>query len=172
MSITEFLGHIESPRLLNVARHWLVARGGRRMPGWRDIDPLAIAAELPIVWSWKYDRLADSFTGRLAGDDVDAVFGKSMRGVPMKDFFDARFYELVFARHRRVVTEPALAHGSGPVFVHADRYGQGERIILPLADDGEHGDGLIGATVYPLPSDGESGAELAVAETVLMFSLD
>jgi hypothetical protein len=41
------------------------------------------------------------------------------------------------------------------VFSHAEREGFGERLILTLADDGENGDGIIGATLYDLshPSD-------------------
>jgi hypothetical protein len=80
--------------LRNVALHWQAARGAKRMPGWRDIDPAAIARYLPIIWSWKYDHRTDSFTGRLSGQDINAVFGKSIRGVPMKDFFADWQYEL------------------------------------------------------------------------------
>ncbi len=34
------------------------------------------------------------------------------------------------------------------VFEHADHFGLGERIMLPLSSDGATGDGLIGATEY------------------------
>src|SRR6185312_7778733 len=111
MSFESFLASIEAPALREVALYWQEARGSRRMPGWKDIDPAAIARHLPIVWSWKYDRHTDTFTGRLAGEEINEVFGKSLRGVPMKEFFADWQYDLIFARHRRVVTEPAFAHG-------------------------------------------------------------
>ncbi|MDB5407695.1 MAG: hypothetical protein JWL84_2607 [Rhodospirillales bacterium] len=151
MSVTrfeEFLWCVEAPALRAVALHWQAARASRRMPSWRDIDATAIAAYLPIVWSWKYDRAADAMTGRLAGEEINALFGKSLRGVVMEEFFRGHDYEMVFARHRRVVVEPALMHGSGVVFIHVGRRGLGERIIMPLADDGETGDSIIGATIY------------------------
>ena len=173
MSFTELLVAINEPALRSFALHWDAAHGAKRMPSWRDIDPAAIAPYLPIVWSWKYDRQTDSFTGRLAGEEIVAAFGRNPRGVPMADFFADWQYDLIFARHRRVVTEPAFAHGSGPVFIHADRHGVGERIILPLSADGERGDGILGATVYHVESKklGERIGLAPDAETVAFFRL-
>src|SRR5277367_5160003 len=133
MSFGEFLARIEHPALRAVAGHWQAVRGGKLMPAWGDIDPTAIARHLPIVWAWKYDRAADRFTGRLAGEEINTAFGKSLRGADMADFFKDFNYDEIFARHRRVVTAPCLAHGHGQVFGHAGRAGVGERIILPLA---------------------------------------
>lgn len=175
MSFAEFLNAIESPALRDVARHWDAARGDKRMPGWQDIDPAAIAPYLGIVWSWKYDRGGDSFTGRLAGDDIVQAFGKNLRGKAMAEFFAGWQYEMVFARHKRVVTEPAFAHGSGPVFIHAERHGLGERIIMPLAADGVEGDGIFGATVYAVERSAPAGAAIErkmEVETVEFFPLD
>ncbi|MBU6506987.1 MAG: PAS domain-containing protein [Alphaproteobacteria bacterium] len=175
MSFQDFFAAIKSPDLRRVALHWDTARNGRRMPGWKDIDPSAIAPFLPIVWSWKYDSATDTFTGRLAGDSITEAFGESLRGKPMKEFFRGRQYEMLFARHKRVVSEPAFAHGTGPVFIHAGRYGQGERIIMPLASDGIHGDGLFGATIYapnPAGPPNEAQRQNLVTEAVDFFPLD
>lgn len=150
MSFGDFLSTIESDRLRAVADIWRKARAARRMPAWRDIDPLALGKNLPIIWSWKYDRAADRFTGRLSGEDITQAFGKSLRGQKHEEFFPKDEQPRVFQLHRRVVTEPAFARGAGRVFSHVGRVGIGERIILPLADDGANGDGIIGATVYQL----------------------
>jgi len=175
MSFSDFLRAIESPALRNVALYWEQARGGRRMPAWKDIKPEAIAPYLAMIWSWKYDRDTDSFTGRLAGEDIIAAFGSNLRDKPMAVFFADWQYDMIFARHRRVVIEPAFAHGTGAVFIHAGRYGQGERIIMPLAADGMLGDGIIGATLYPLPADRlnrEASMKYLEVEKVDFFPLD
>lgn len=148
MSFTDFLSAIQSPRLRNVALHWNAARGGCFMPGWNHISPSKIAAELPIIWVYKYDRQSELFTGRLAGYLIEQVFGKSFRGTPMAELYPAADYPRLYARARRVVCEPAFYRGEGMVFKHIARIGQGERIMMPLADDGANGDGTIGATVY------------------------
>ena len=78
---------------------------------------------------------------------MTAIFGRSLRGVPMTDIYPANEYPALFARAtKRVVLEPIFMRGHGLVFRHLNRYGTGERIMLPLADDGENGDGMIGAT--------------------------
>ncbi len=175
MSFQDFLTKIEAVELRAIALHWDAVRGTRRMPGWKDIDPAAIAPYLRLVWSWKYDSVSDTFTGRLAGDSIVEVFGESLRGKTMQEFFRGRQYERIFARHKRVVSEPAFAHGSGPVFIHAGRHGRGERIIMPLASDGVHGDGIFGATIYA-PQPGLQPNDIArqnlVAEAVDFFPLD
>ena len=146
-----FFEAIEAPDLRTVALHWRTLCRNSAIPAWRNLNPAAIKLQLPIIWSWKYDRVADRFKGRLAGEAINAIFGRSLRGKPMEGFFHGDAYRQLFARYKRVVTEPALYHGAGPVFHNEGRDGRGERIILPLAADGRNGDGLFGATVYEFP---------------------
>jgi hypothetical protein len=120
------------------------------MPAWRDIDALAIRQFLPIVWSWRFDRDTETFSGRLSGEAISDAFGRSLRGVPMQDFFLGEGYPPVYVRHHKVVTDPCFSRDHGAVFRHVDRAGTGERIIMPLADDGEHSDGILGATADDL----------------------
>jgi hypothetical protein len=170
MSFIAFEKAIISPALKIIALHWNDARGTRTMPGWSDIKPGAIASHLPIVWSYKYDRANDSFTSRLAGERMTAIFGRSLRGVPMTDIYPANEYPALFARTKRAVMEPAFMRGHGLVFRHLNRYGTGERIMLPLADDGENGDGMIGATEYNMVSE-PTRELLAAGEVEEWFAL-
>jgi hypothetical protein len=155
MAFQEFLARISSPALRQIAEHWGQSRGLQSMPAWVDLRPSAIAGHLSVIWSWRYDLVADSFTGRLAGDAIEAVFGRTIRNVPMRDVFPPDRYETIFRRHKRVVSGPAFFHGSGFVFHHLQQMGSGERIIMPLSDCRTEPDGLLGATVYtvidPLP---------------------
>src|SRR4051812_27911277 len=108
MSFEVFFDSILSEPLGALARQWDAARGNRRMPAFRDIDPVGIGRHLRYVWAWKYDRAADSFLGRLAGEEIDKAFGKSLRGMQMTEFYAPDVYAVVFPRHRRVVTEPCF----------------------------------------------------------------
>ena len=168
-----FFVAIEAPGLRNVALHWQAVCCHDAIPAWRDLDPAAIKLQLPIVWSWKYDRATDRFVGRFAGEAINAIFGRSLRGQPMEEFFRGDAYQRMFIRHKRIVTEPALYHGTGPVFHHEGRAGLGERIILPLAGDGRNGDGLFGATVYefPLPSTVPPSPERPIEEIESFFPI-
>lgn len=141
---------ITSPSVKLLFDHWHAVRGDRLMPAWRDIDALVVAPIMPVLWSWKYQRADNSFIGRLAGEEINAILGKSMRGARMEDFYKGCDLERLFQRHWRVVCDPCIVLCHGLIFSHVDRQGVGERIMLPLAEDGRLGDGLIGATVYDL----------------------
>lgn len=174
MSFDAFLATVHSVELQAIARHWQAARGKKRMPGWGELDPTAIGRHLRYVWSWKYDRATERFTGRLAGEEIEQAFGKSLRGADMATFYPPEGAGLVIPRHRRVVLEPAFAHGEGMVFGHVGRTLVGERIIMPLSEDGVHGDGILGGTIYhPAENDTAhaSGPDFA-PEQVTFFPLD
>ncbi len=163
MGFQTFEQAIVSPALKHVAEHWNKVRGSRAMPSWSDIRPSQLAAELPLIWSYKYDRAADALIGRLAGDHVEKIFGKTFRGAPMSTLYPGDTYPHMFALFKRVVCEPALYRSEGMVFKCVDHYGHGERIALPLAADGVLGDGIFGATVYNSIR-GKPGIELPESE--------
>ena len=166
------MASIEHARLRAVVAHWDAARAGKLMPAWGDLDPAVLARNLEIVWSWKYDRAADRFTGRLSGEEINAAFGKSLRGADMAEFFKDFDYPAIFARHKRVVTDPCCAHGTGQVFAHAHRVGLGERVIMPLAEHGANADGIFGATIYtPGPRQWDPDAKPILGEQVTFYPL-
>lgn len=121
------------------------------MPAWADIRPHALARHLPSIWSWKYDAEAGHLIGRLAGELIVNAFGESLRGKSDIEFFKDRGGSAIIDRHMRVMRQPCFYHGAGEVFAHVNRAVRGERIILPLAEDGATGDGIIGMTVYNFP---------------------
>lgn len=173
MSFSEFEAAIVSSALKTVARHWNEARGARRMPGWNDIKPSAIAAHLPIVWSYKYDRSSDSFTGRLAGERISTLFGSGgVRGRPLAEGFPPDRYAAALARFKKVLAGPALMRGNGLLLRHFDRYGFGERIIMPLADYGVDADGIFGATEYDMKPVPLTPKESARGEVEDWYALD
>jgi len=48
------------------------------------------------------------------------------------------------------------------IFAPVGGTGIGERVVLPLGEDGVHGDGILGATVYRLPVRPEIGQRVAI----------
>ena len=171
MTFQAFQHSIVSPDLQAIAEHWDMARGKKRMPAWSDIDPVALGRRLRYVWAWKYQREPEDFINRLAGEEIVRAFGKSPRGLKMKEFFAPEVYQAFFPWHVRVVQEPALLHGAGKVYSRVDRNFTGERSMLPLAEDGETGDGILGATIY-VPSAGVGAAPSYADEKLDFYPLD
>jgi hypothetical protein len=174
MSFQAFLDSTVSEELRLVAKNWQAARGNRHMPAWRDFDPVPIGPQLRTIWAWKYDRAARTFTGRLAGEDIIAIFGKSLHGVRMEEYFPPDIYRAFFPWMQRVAIEPVFARGSGLIYRRLGRNFVGERIIMPLAEDGVRGDGVVGASIYnPIPGDDVAEQpRLSGEEQIDFFALD
>jgi len=151
MVFAEFLERIVSPDLRAIAIHWDKARGGNAMPSWHQLRPTQIAAQLSIVWAFQYDRAGNRFTGRLAGERIAGGFGRSFRGLKLEDLHPPEILPAMQRGLERVVNEPALYRLQGVLFRQKERQGTGERIMLPLADGGVQGDGVLGASVVRFP---------------------
>lgn len=151
MSYAQARAAITEPALLEIAAYWHAVRGDRLLPAWRDVDACALAPHLPILWAWRYDRARDTFIGRLAGEEINTMLGvMSIRGKRLEECFAPHAAAVVRQRYRQVIDGPCFMVSRGRVFANQGRTGYGERVVLPLADDGIHPDGLFGATVYRL----------------------
>lgn len=139
-----------SPRILSLLRHWRDACQGRVMPAWADIDPTEMPSALPNIWAWSYDRRSGEFLGRIAGEAIRSIFRRPIAGVSMRDYFQAWNYDRIVQRYKRAVATPAIGFERGIVFQLEEHYAIGARIILPLASDGLHCDGVVGVTTYDL----------------------
>ena len=172
MPYEAFRNAIASPALLAVADHWHAARGTRLMPSWADLKPSRIASQLPIVWVYKYDRSTREFVGRLAGDRITRYCGKNFRGIRLEDLHPPELLPRAYAHMNRLVEEPALYHCAGRLFRQRERTGVGERIMLPLAADGVHPDGVLGASDYDyaIPNPAYAPIEI-MGEDIHWFSL-
>lgn len=148
----DYLDLIRSERLRAIAKHWDLARAPGRMPSFRGLRPSGIAPQLPIIWVYSYDRATQEFTGRLAGDRITHAFGKNFRGAKLKDLHPPELLDIIQDHMQRLVEGPMLYHSCGRLFRRGAREGVGERIMMPLADDGIHGDGLLGASDYDFPA--------------------
>jgi len=144
----DLLGAIASESLKAVAAHWFEARGNKSIPSWADLNPKAIARQLSLVWSLKYDPATRAFTGRLAGDRIARLIRKDFRGLPLEQAQTPAAFGAMEPLLNRVVTEPAIYLGSGNIFQHENAFLAGERLLLPLATNGTDPDGLLGATEY------------------------
>ena len=172
MPIDKLLTYLQEPSLHEIARFWNKARGGRRFPAWRDIDPVALAPHLPVLWAWRWDKAEQTFIGRLAGEAILDAMGPGFRGGRLQDYFAGRNAEIFMHRYRRILDQPAILVNRGFIFSLISGTGIGERLGLPLAEDGEHPDGVFGATIYRVTGDRLARHRITVSderETVEFF---
>ena len=174
--LAELAPAIADKRLRAVFDHWLKARGDNAMPAWRDIDPLQLGPQLQHIWSLRYDPHDESFTGRLSGEEVNAIFGKSLRHTRIEHFFAPADVPWIHERCLRIIARPCIALVTGPVYAYTGHYGSGSRIMLPLGEDRVTGDEVMGATVYNLRAagstrNGTASDDAATTERVTYYAL-
>jgi len=160
---------IESAALRAVMDHWQQARAAKPLPAWSDLSPSAIAPYLKQLWAFRYDRQTAEFTARLAGSRIMVGFGDSFRGTPLKQLHPPHVFQLAQEHMSKVVLNPAIYWCRGKIFKVGEHVIEGERIILPLASNGHHGDGVLGATEFVFQ--GISGPIELLCENLEWFSI-
>ena len=174
MSFGRFVASLQAPALIEIANRWNSARRARTMPAWRDIDPAAIRRHLSIVWAWRYDATQGTYIGRLAGETIVEVLGIQIRGRRLEDCFAPSSVSVLRQRFDRAMSGPSFMRSTGSIYVTSGRHGDGERITMPLSEDGQHCDGFFGATAYTsgsLRSRGSATANPELEEEVEFFDV-
>lgn len=140
------LPEIKTPLLRMLLKHYLEVRGDRRMPSRRDIDALRLGPALPIIWISDYEPAAGTFRYRLAGEEVNNIWGFSVAGRLLSEFVLPERFSPTNESFLKVLHEEAALIANGAIYRCSGRIGVGERLVLPLASNGVSADGLIGAT--------------------------
>jgi len=165
----EFESGIVSPALRAIVQYWQKIRGDRLMPGWSDLSPNQLGPHLKLLWFFNFDRHAGEFTARLGSNRAMVGFRQSFRGTPLRDLHPPHIFELCQAHMIKVVSDPAAYRCSGKLFKAGSQIVEGERIMLPLGSDYSHGDGVLGATDFPMRP-GTGPVELLVGD-IRWFSI-
>ena len=138
----------KSDNLQFLYEYWNAKKGSRRAPARSDIDPLDFAKILPCILM--YDVLRDplDFRMRLYGTHLVNVSGHEFTGKMLNEIFpdDVEF------KFRKELTnicetfEPSLACYDGK-WLNKD-YVSYERLMLPLSEDDEDVNILLGCVIY------------------------
>jgi hypothetical protein len=145
------LSRIQSPALLVVAERWNRARGKKRMPSWTDLSFFTPLPDPERTWAFAYDPKTEDLTGILAGKRYGKWVGENFYGGHLKDIHLPANYEEARRLLTKIVTTPLAIRTSGRLFTVDSYIVTGERIALPLAEDGQTGDGILGASDYVPP---------------------
>lgn len=155
---------IREPEVLKFLDTWCTNCKGRAMPSPSDIDPIDFVWAMSRMFIGDYDRDRDRFTYRVAGEEVVAVFQKfskkgSMRGVSLGEGMAPDKAALLKKRWRPLAERGDVIFMSGTVYMIEERYGVGERLVLPLSDNGTEVTGFVGFTKCQWSLPGEPVAD-------------
>lgn len=136
-------------QLHTLYRHWLMlCERACGLPPLQSFDPLSLPRLLANIWIIEVDPESHRLRMRLAGENINAVYGHNVGGRFFRDIFEPSVYDLMVRRYSRTLTEPAVLHCEGAVYSAKGRATKGERIGLPMLGRSGLTDAVLGLTTY------------------------
>jgi hypothetical protein len=138
--------HVRNPALRLLIAYWFDTCNGRPMPARRDINPIEISSALAQIWLCDYLSESDRFRYRLAGDEINDFWGFNLSGKYLDEIAPAERLASVTKKYRMALELPAIVYDRACLSLTEEITRNGERIVLPLSDDGRTVNALLGAT--------------------------
>lgn len=156
---------LQDPGLRLLYDYWLdLADAARGLPSVQAFDPLHLPKLLPNVWIIEVEPASRRFRMRLTGENINAIYGRSIAGLYFTDVFQPGDVEIILARYSRALREPAVFHASGSVYAAGGNLTVGERLGLPMLGREGRSNTLLGATVYRSPLEKIAAVRLSHAD--------
>ena len=121
------------------------------MPSWTDLSFFSPLPDPERTWAFGYDPKTGDITGILAGRRLGKWVGENFYGGHLKDLHLPANYDEAQRLLTKIATTPLVLRTSGRLFTVDGFTVTGERIALPVAEDGQTGDGILGASDYVPP---------------------
>src|SRR5687767_5718175 len=156
---------IQDPGLRLFYDYWHdLAKVGDGLPSVQRFDPLHLPKLLPNVWIVEVEPATRRFRMRLTGENINAIYGRSIAGLYFQDVFQPGDVEIIVTRYSRALSEPAIFHASGSVYAAGGNLTVGERLGLPMLGREGRTNTLLGATVYRSPLEKIAAVRLSDAQ--------
>ncbi len=146
MASVKSFEHISDRTLRHVVAHWFDTRGGRLMPALGDVDPTEIRSALAQIWLCDYLSESGRCRYRLAGEEFNDFWGFNLSGKYLDEIVPAERQASVTSKIRMAIDSLAIVYDRACLSLTEEITRNGERIILPLSDDGRTVNALLGAT--------------------------
>ena len=135
--------------LRSLYQYWReLAQAAGGLPSIQAFDPLHLPKVLQHIWIVEVEGATQRFRVRLAGENINAIYGRNIGGQYFRDVYDPSDLDTIVARYGRCLSQPAIFRATGSVYAAAGRLTAGERFALPMLGRGGVTDTLLGATVY------------------------
>ena len=145
--IQEYLPNASASALTFLAS-WAKAREGRLVPYKESFDPLSVREMLSFVWMYEYRPDIGDFVCRLAGENVNLAWGKSIKGLTLQQIVGETDHPIVLSRWLEMVKEPHIHYGSEAERLSEQNTWQAERIIAPMETRADGIPYALGLSLY------------------------
>lgn len=154
------------PRIFDFLSAWKAARRRTLVPLRRDFDPSHIPGLLRHVWLYRFDPEAGDFVCKLAGEEVNLAWGRSIKGMTLRAIVGPVDHPVMLTRWHRLLTVPLVHYGSASERLSELETQTAERLLVPLASDPDTIDHVLGISLYTIGAADRARSALVPADTI------
>ena len=143
-SLERVRAKLRSAELLDLTDYWVGLRSDRGMPRREDIDTGHLERHWPRLLLVDVGQNPLRFTLRVVGTELEDMVARRMTGEIVTDETPMFFKPYAACAGHVRATHEFLSFDFGD----GTNPGSFERLLLPLSDDGEAVDGILGEAVY------------------------
>lgn len=148
-----------SDRITRLFRYWTELRVEGDLPGIASFDPLHLPDLLPSLWLVAWDEKIGDFVYRIAGDYILRTHDQPMHRRSLREIYPPQLADHLRERFTLLCSDRCLYHSRGTIYIRINRYGLGERLILPFRDRDGVTPVVLGCTDYNVAARTSSGEE-------------
>lgn len=143
----------KTAELKQIYHYWSEKAGKRAMPSRRDLDPIIDIPQLTSnIWLVDVDHDPVMFRFRLLGEEVIRRYGADFTGKRLDEVDLGSRGEAIRSEYKQVVNSKKPVYSQHQIYIEETQTSLPyERIVMPLSDDGETVNMLLGGG-YPLES--------------------
>ncbi len=130
--------------------YWSANCAGNRLPSRQDIDPVDIPNLLPTLYliDVACETIPPRFRFRLLGNVITDKFQRNSTGKWFDEIYDAEVYHRISTDYLDIIRTKQPSYAVLNMPVEGREYIQYERLVCPLASDGQTVDSLIGVITF------------------------
>ncbi len=143
---SELKDALENPQLLKLFNYWRDQAAGRPMPSRQDLDPVVDVPELvPNIFLVDVEHGPLHFRFRLVGGDIAVMLGRDITDMALEDLDLGDQYTVVCEQYERAAQAAKPTYCCHEYWTErGSRFLKYERLLLPLSEDGETVNMLLG----------------------------
>ncbi|MDP6344998.1 MAG: PAS domain-containing protein [Alphaproteobacteria bacterium] len=140
------------PKLLEILDYWRRKRGDRAMPARRDIDPLDLRSQLGNLVLVDVEHQPLRLKYRLIGTKITQAMRRDFTGRYYDEVYPPELLESINDSFRWMFAHRLPLRSHGEAFYPDKNYYEYEALNMPLSEDGETINMVLGGLVFQLKS--------------------
>lgn len=143
----------QSPKPLELLRYWGEKRGARAMPSRADINPLDMREHMGDLILIDVEHAPLRLRYRLIGTNITTAMDRDSTGKYYDEIYSPELLSLIHERFNWILEHKAPLRTHGQAFYPDKNFYNYESLNLPLSDDGETVNMVLGELIFHLARD-------------------